>query len=136
VFRPGPGQRPGRHLPGAAGHLAGEPGRAGPGQVVLLPAPPAAQAGRVAARCYIMTARAAGAAVKAETKVAGAVMLPPGTAARSPAAVVSLRRDDRQPDEDHRWRRLLSCSSRHATAPAGSLGSSLGLATAGPYGST
>ena len=63
----------------------------------LVSTPPAAQAGRVAARCYIMTARAAGAAVKAETKVAGAVMLPPGTAARSPAAVVSLRRDDRQP---------------------------------------
>jgi len=84
-----PGSAPGLHLPGAAGRRAGEPGRASPGQIVLLPTPPAAQAGRMAARRYIMTARAARAAVKAETRMASAVMLPPGAAARSPTAAVS-----------------------------------------------
>jgi hypothetical protein len=76
-----PGQRPGLHLPGAAGHLAGEPGRAGPGQIVLLPRP-ASRAGRQNGGTPLhYDGRAAGAAVKAETRMAGDVMLPPGTAA-------------------------------------------------------
>jgi len=78
-----PGQRPGLHLPGAAGHRAGEPGRRD----------------------------------------------------RWPRSFPHAGTTG-NPDQHHRWRRLLSCSSRHATAPPGSLGSSLGLATAGPHGST
>jgi hypothetical protein len=67
-----------------------------------------------------MTTGAAGAAVKAETRMAGDVVLPPGTGGetadrgRFPCAETTGN-----PGQDHRWRRLLSCSSGMRLPPRG-----------------
>jgi hypothetical protein len=64
--------------------------------------------------------RAARAAVKAETRMASDVVLPPGTGGetadcgRFPCAGTTGN-----PDQDHRWRRLLSCSSGMRLPPRG-----------------
>jgi len=64
--------------------------------------------------------RAARAAVKAETRMASDVVLPPGTGGetadrgRFPCAGTTGN-----PDQDHRWGRLLSCSSGMRLPPRG-----------------
>jgi len=89
VFRPGP-----RAAPWAASARRGRPScwwarsrRSGPDRLI---ARPAGRAGRQNGGTPLhYDGRAAGAAVKAETRMASDVVLPSGTAARSPTAVVS-----------------------------------------------
>src|SRR6266702_1481854 len=73
--------------PGQLHRVPARTPQCGPGRLV---ARPASRAGRQYGGTPLhYDGRAAGAAVKAETRMAGDGMLPPGTAARSPTAVVS-----------------------------------------------